>query len=526
MTTTAANEKTVAPGAPLGTAAKRARRPALRGAGRRLVVVSNRLPELVSAADLREKGKPQAGGLVTALRPALEAAAGGLWVGWSGRSVPKGVRPRVRRERFGRVTALGIDLAEADVEGHYNGFCNGALWPLCHSFPERVRIDAQSYGRHRRVNRIFARAVARLLAPGDRVWVHDYHLFPLARELRALGVGRATAIGFFLHVPFPPHDVFSILPWAAELLEDLCAYDLVGFQTARYAENYEQAVERELGAREGRPRKPRPPRQRVGAYPIGIDPRPYEAWSSDRAAARRAQWLREAVRGRRIILGVDRLDYTKGIAERLRAFARLLERFPRWRSRVSFIQISAPSRTRVADYIRHRREIEELVGHVNGRFGEADWVPIRYLFRSYEQRELAAFYREADVCFVSPLRDGMNLVAKEYVACQAADPGVLVLSRFAGAAEELKEAVLVNPYDLDGTAAALDRALRMPREERERRQAALLARVRRQTAQRWAARFLADLAAAHGRARRAKGRADLAPKARAQPEGDGAGRPA
>lgn len=446
--------------------------------GGRLIVVSNRMPELGGEAGR----SASVGGLVSALRPALEGAEGSLWIGWSGRSRAAGGRSATHRARSRGVGTIGIDLTDGDVDRYYNGFCNGALWPLLHCFPERVAFDPAHYDSYRRVNRIFARAVARRAGPADRIWVHDYHLFSLGRELRERGF--SGRVGFFLHVPFPPHDIFATLPSAAELLADLEEYDLLGFHTPGYVRNYADAAARELG---------RAPPRAAGAYPIGIDPAPYEAWAHGPGSERRARWLREAVRGRRIILGVDRLDYTKGIGERLRAFRRLLELYPRFRRRVALIQISAPSRTRVAEYARQRRQVEELVGNINGGFGDADWVPVRYLFRSYSQRELVAFYREADVSFVSPLRDGMNLVAKEYVASQAEDPGVLVLSRFAGAAEELEEAVLVNPYDADATARALARALDMPREERAWRQARLLERVRTQTADRWAMAFLRDL---------------------------------
>jgi trehalose 6-phosphate synthase len=450
--------------------------------GGRLVVVANRLPSLGREGEGSEASPAPVGGLVSALRPALEASPASLWVGWSGRAVTASRRLAVRPSRAGGLATIAIDLPEVEVERHYNGYCNGALWPLLHCFPERVIVDDTFYQSYELVNRIFARVVARRLRPGDRVWVHDYHLIPLGRELRRKGFrGR---VGFFLHVPFPPHDVLSILPQAAQLLGDLETYDLVSFHTERSVRNYRDAVALELG------RAALPP---VRAHPIGIDPAPYQAWAHDPAAERRARWLDEAVRGRRIVLGVDRLDYTKGIPERLRAFARLLETYPRFRRRVTMIQISAPSRTRVAEYARQRQQIEELVGNINGRFGEADWVPVRYLFRSYSQKDLVAFYREAAVCLVSPLRDGMNLVAKEYVACQAEDPGVLVLSRFAGAAEELREALIVNPRDIDGTARALAAALAMPRAERIRRHGRLLERVRAGTAAAWARAFLEDL---------------------------------
>jgi trehalose 6-phosphate synthase len=457
-----------------------------------LVVVSNRLPSLEDAGPLvgakeRPPAQPSVGGLVSAMLPALSATPGSLWVGWSGRSVRAGARLRTTRTTRAGVQLLGLDLREDDVDGHYNGFCNGVLWPLLHSFPGRLSVDGEQHRRFVRVNQAFARALASRLGPGDRVWVHDYHLIPLAAELRARGF--TGPIGFFLHVPFCGHDVFSLLPWAGELLRQLLAYDVVGFQTEAHTRNYLEAVAREL-------RVDAEAHQRVGAHPIGIDPGPLRAWSQEPQALARSKALRESLSGRKVILGVDRLDYTKGIPERLRAFERLLERHPACRRRVTYVQVSAPSRTKVPEYMRQRREVEELVGRVNGRFGDPDWVPVRYLFRAYSQRELSGYYREADVCLVSPLRDGMNLVAKEFVACQTDDPGVLVLSRFAGAAAELTDALIVNPYDLDATADALARALAMPLKERQARQAASWRVVQRGTAARWAERFIAELTAA------------------------------
>lgn len=461
-----------------------------------LVVVSNRLPSLegVPPADAKApSAQPSVGGLVSAMLPALAASPGSLWLGWSGRAVPAGGRLRTTRARLGGVQLLGLDLRQEDVEGHYDGFCNGGLWPLLHSFPGRLSVDGEQYRRYQRVNQAFARALAARLGPGDRVWVHDYHLIPLAAELRARGF--RGPIGFFLHVPFCGHDVFSLLPWAHDLLRQLTQYDVVGFHTREYARNYVEAVAREL-------RVDAEAHQVVGAYPIGIDPGPLRAWSEEPHALARSRALRESLSGRKLILGVDRLDYTKGIPERLRAFERLLDRHPACRRRVTYVQVSAPSRTKVPEYMRQRREVEELVGRVNGRFGDPDWVPVRYLFRAYSQRELAGYYREADVCLVSPLRDGMNLVAKEFVACQTDDPGVLVLSRFAGAAAELQDALIVNPYDLDATADALARALSMPLAERRSRQAASWRQVQRNTAARWAERFLGELTAAGAKAAR------------------------
>ncbi len=455
--------------------------------GGRLVVVANRLP-VVSSGRNGAKAPPSVGGLVSALVPAVASCDRDVvWFGWSGRTA-RTRRPIVERRKAGRTESAAISLPEDLIELYYTNFCNGGLWPLLHSFPGRFVVDSADYRAYRRVNEIFARCIARTLRADDVVWIHDFHLIPLAAELRRTGFG--GKIGFFLHVPFPPPEIFAVNPWAQELLEALTAYDLVGVHTPEYARN----LRRTLGRQSYRARSV-PTR----VYPIGIDPKPYEEWSREPAALKVGRKLREGLLGRKLVLGVDRLDYTKGIAERLRIFGRLLELYPKWRRRVSFIQISAPSRTRVAEYVRQRRDVEELVGNLNGRHGDTEWVPIRYLFKAYSQRDLAAFYREADVALVTPLRDGMNLVAKEFVAAQTGDPGVLVLSRFAGAAAELEEAVLVNPYDIDGAAHALAGALSMPLEERVERQRALLERVHTRTAAAWAEAFLADLDSADPR---------------------------
>lgn len=458
----------------------------------RLVVVSNRTPTL-SELDSTEKAGPKAaGGLVSALYPALQQR-GGLWFGWSGRTTRRQAHAPPHLFRQGAIELATVDLSEEEVNDFYAGFCNRALWPLFHCFPTRMRLRREEYRVYRRVNHAFAVQLFPLLKEEDVVWVHDYHLIPFGTELR--GLGWRGKVGFFLHTPFPPVDILTILPSATQLLADLSTYDVLGFHTQRYCQNCVDAMCIELGGTfdRGTYRGERGA-VRCGVYAIGTDPTNFARWATSAQAEAQSKRLRRSVRGRRIVLGVDRLDYTKGISERLLAFERLLERYPSWQGRVSLIQISAPSRTRVPEYIAQKQEVDRLVGAINGRFSEEDWVPIRYLYRTYSQEELAAFYREADVCIVTPLRDGMNLVAKEYIAAQTADPGVLVLSRFCGAAEELREAVIVNPYDVDGMADDLKRALEMPLAERQERWQALIKRVHAVTAQTWCDRFLADLA--------------------------------
>ena len=455
---------------------------------RRLVVVSNRLPHEPAESPIRSERAAPVGGLVSAILPVLERE-GGLWFGWSGRSTERHPNAAAAIARMGLAQ---VALSEEDVNLYYTGFANRTLWPILHGFLLRAIIRRDTYGAYRRVNRRFAEALAPMLQPDDLVWVHDFHLFHVGQELRRLGWKGKT--GFFLHSPFPPAEVFTVLPWARQILEGLMYYDLAGFHTQRYVNNALDAIQLETGASVSAGKATYEGRTvRFGAYPVGIDPKAFSSPQpgGDGAASPRPG----ATTGQRLLLGVDRLDYTKGIPERLHAFERLLEHRPSVRGKVSFLQISAPSRTRVPDYIREKERVDQLVGQINGRFSEPDWLPVRYLYRSYEGLELVPFYRDADVCVVTPLRDGMNLVAKEFVASQDDDPGVLLLSRFCGAAESMGEAVVVNPYDIEGTAEAMYRALSMPRTERLRRWQALMDSVSSNTAQSWFESFRDDLVA-------------------------------
>jgi len=385
-----------------------------------------------------------------------------------------------------------MDLSEGEVDRFYTGFCNRTLWPLFHSLASRVRLREEEYRVYLRINRRFAAALSPLLRPGDLVWIHDYHLMPLGPQLRQAGWD--GCLGFFLHTPFPPEDILTILPWVRDIMEGMTAYDLIGLHIDRYRRNFAESMCSELGGTFKAPVYYAPDRQvRIGFYPIGTDPAAFEAWANASTPRDEGLNLRRSVQNRRIILGVDRLDYTKGIPERLLAFARLIERFPSWRKKVSMVQISVPSRSRVPEYTTLKQRVDQLVGEINGRFGDLDWVPIRYIYGSFSHAELAQMYREADVCVVLPLRDGMNLVCKEYVASQTQDPGVLLLSRFCGAADDLREAVIVNPYDTNGTARALNQALEMPPEERLRRLKDLRERVYAHTASAWRDQFLGDL---------------------------------
>ena len=450
-------------------------------------MVSNRVP---SAEDLdpARKGAGAVGGLVSAVRASL-LETGGLWFGSSGRAYPGPPISGLTRAP-GPVELATIFLTTDEADLYYDGFSNRTLWPLLHSFIERARIRHDTYDAYRRVNRRFAQALSSVLRDDDLVWVHDYHLLPLAEELR--GLGWNGRLGFFLHTPFPGADVFSVLPWARDLLYALLSFDLIGVHTRRYMLNLVDSFRSELGGDwNGRDFAYRGRAARLGVYPIGIDPEPF------RVAARESPESLPAMLGldddTRIIIGVDRLDYTKGIPHRLRSFSKMLEDRPDLRGNVVFVQISNPSRADVPEYVRERETVERLVGQINGRYSEGGWVPVRYLYRYFSQQSLAAFYRDADVNMVTPLRDGMNLIAKEFVVSQVRDPGALILSGLAGAAAELSDAIIVNPFDTDGMAQSLYDALHMPRDERETRWRRMNEVITKRTASWWSAAFTGDL---------------------------------
>ncbi|MEO8699363.1 MAG: trehalose-phosphatase [Kofleriaceae bacterium] len=430
-----------------------------------LVVISNRTPAVNTKGRRREVG-----GLVAALEPALRDRRG-LWLGWSGREGEDTTALTVEAKR------ASFDLSPEWREKFYAGFCNRVLWPLVHGLVDRVRYVDDEWHAYVGANAAYARHAVALASPDATIWVHDYHLLLVASALRRLG--HRGKIGLFLHTPFPARDQFSTIPWRAELLAGLHAFDLVGFHTQQWADNFREVAGDAT---------------QVGVFPIAIDPAPFAIQEPE---ATDVMGLRGALGTRRLLLGVDRLDHTKGIPERLVAFEHLLEHYPAYRGEISFVQVSVPSRAEIPEYAELRQRVEKLVGRINGRYGEADWVPVRYLYRSYDHAVLAQLYRLADVALVTPLRDGMNLVAKEFVVSQdPGAPGVLVLSQYAGAAIELDQAVLTNPFHRDGMAADIDRALQMPAAERVSRHAMLLDKLRKGgTPHTWAAGFLAALAA-------------------------------
>ncbi|OYR23973.1 MULTISPECIES: alpha,alpha-trehalose-phosphate synthase (UDP-forming) [Brucella] len=453
----------------------------------RLVVVSNRVPD---------PDRPPQGGLAVAVQAALNER-GGIWMGWSGRtSGAKEPGPLTIREE-GAITYALSDLSDQDLAEYYAGLANSVLWPLCH-----YRIDLTDYARrdmagYLRVNRLFAERLRPLIRADDVIWIHDYHLLPLAAELRQMGV--TNRIGFFMHIPWPSPDVFFTLPVQAALLTAMTAFDLIGFQTEDDAENFALCLRRGGVANpvDGKPGLFDNPLRRflVGAFPIGIDVSSFSSAVPSASISSTIKRFQQSLEGRDLIVGVDRLDYTKGIPERLRGFRRFLEVNPAWHGRITMLQITPKSRSDVAEYDALQHEVAEIAGHINGAMGRLDWTPVRYVNRAFGQQLLSAVYRMAKVGLVTPLRDGMNLVAKEYVAAQDPEnPGVLVLSRFAGAAHELGEgALLVNPYDVETIADALARAASMPLEQRRQRYQAMMEAVTTNDVFHWCRHYLDQL---------------------------------
>ncbi|MDO9436327.1 alpha,alpha-trehalose-phosphate synthase (UDP-forming) [Hydrogenophaga sp.] len=454
----------------------------------RLVVVSNRI------ADPR---KTASGGLAVALGQALEAT-GGLWFGWSGKVVEGGTpgEGELRLQNAGKVQLATVDLSKEDHDSYYLGYSNGVLWPVFHYRLDLADFDAGYIGGYRRVNQMFAHKLKALLKPDDIIWVHDYHMIPLAAELRAMGCKQR--MGFFLHIPLPPPLMLAAVPEHDWLMRSLFAYDLVGFQSEADVNHFARYVGTEtsadiLGEHEFRAFGKT---LQVQSFPIGIDVDEFIEVGKGRESQEMYEQMRSEYSRRRLLLGVERLDYSKGLPQRLKAFRQLLQAYPENMGSATLIQIASPSRESVDAYGALLQELESLCGAINGNFGELDWMPVRYIHRNVARKRLPGLYRAASVALVTPLRDGMNLVAKEFVAAQDPDdPGVLVLSRFAGAAAQMRDALLVNPYDTTRTAETMQRALQMPLEERQRRHKALLEGIRKEDVHWWRQRFLAALAA-------------------------------
>lgn len=452
----------------------------------RLIVVSNRvgLP----------KGGARAGGLEVAIRPALKQR-GGVWFGWSGRIAEGDPEPAQSLHRD-NVEYVTVDLRKDDYDEFYNGFANRVLWPILHYRLDLAEFSRRDLSGYRRVNEYFADGLEKLLRPDDVIWVHDYHLIPLARALRERG--HKNRIGFFLHIPCPPPEILISLPNHERLMSTLGAYDVLGLQTETDALNLRRyfadecrfkTVDDDTFIVDGRT-------VRVAVFPVGVETETFARLARRAIDTSFVRGVLDSLSGRALIIGVDRLDYSKGIPERMNAYERFLAQFPGWRGGVTYLQITPRSRSSIPEYADIGRLVGETVGRINGAYGEASWTPVRYINKAHSRTALAGLYRAARVGLVTPLRDGMNLVAKEYVAAQnPEDPGVLVLSRFAGAAHECAAAVLVNPYDPEGVAIAIDKALAMPLTERQQRHAHNFRALRQNDLGRWAERFLSALEA-------------------------------
>ena len=467
----------------------------------RLIVVSNRLPFAFRQANGQWIAEPGAGGLVTAMVPVLERR-GGIWIGWPGTTESEAEELRTeipRATQDANYTVVPVPLSETEKKGYYEGFANEVLWPLFHDLQTRCVFEPSYWHTYRAVNRKFAEVVAEYAERDDFIWVHDYQLMCLGDELRQLGVD--NKIGFFLHTPFAAAEIYHKLPWRSDLLQAMLAYDVVGFQTIRDRRNFEAclydlldevAVEEEDRSRV----KAATPADgdhdvKLGVFPISIDVEHFEQLAQTASVEGKMDGLRREYPNRTLILGADRLDYTKGIPERLRAFREALERYPDLRGKVSLIQIAVPSREGISEYRELRAEIARLVSEINGQFTRTGWVPIHYLFRQLDREDLIATYRASDVALITSLKDGMNLISKEYCTSRVNGDGALILSEFAGSASQLQhDALSVNPYDRVGTAEAIYEACHMSWDEQNRRMKRLRAIIRRHDIHWWVEAFL------------------------------------
>ena len=439
----------------------------------------------------------RAGGLEVALAPVLKDIQS-IWFGWSG-NVEDADKVSTRRMEHGRRAYVVTDLSHEDYEEYYNGFANRVLWPILHyriDLTEFTRRDLTGYFR---VNRHFARELANIVKPDDVIWVHDYHLIPIATELRQKG--HMNRIGFFLHVPFPPPEIMTVLPNHDQLLPQLLQYDLVGFQTGKDVANFSryltseglgdgsfEVADNQLVFSSG------DRWTRIGSFPVGIDVNDFQRWARRAMQSAFVQEVVDSLAGRDLVIGVDRLDYSKGLVQRMEAFERFCETHPEWHAKVTYLQIAPLSRSEIPEYSSLEEAVGAVAGRINAKYGDVAWTPIRYLNRTYSRSALAGLFRSARVALVTPLRDGMNLVAKEYVAAQNSDdPGVLILSRFAGAAIECQQALLVNPYDPESVAGAIQRGLEMPLAERRERHRLNLTTLLRNGSTVWSRHFLRSL---------------------------------
>jgi trehalose 6-phosphate synthase/phosphatase len=469
--------------------------------GRRLVIVSNRLPFSVAIEHDRVDFKASAGGLVTGLASFRESLNDGsalppqhLWVGWPGNSVEGPQRDEIVGQALSRFQSYPVFLSEEQMEQFYQGFCNATIWPLFHYFTSYTLYQPPCWEKYKEINQLFADALDLVLKPDDVVWVHDYHLMLLPRLLKSRQ--RQLSIGFFLHIPFPSFEVFRLLPgqWRREILEGLLGADLIGFHTYEYTHHFLQSVLRILGYEHHMGQVLTTDHVvKVDTFPMGIDVQRFAAAAARSETRDERRKLTEALAGIKLILSVDRLDYSKGIANRLEGYELFLEENPEFHGKIALLMVVVPSRIGVTQYDLMKRQIEELVGKINGRFGRVGWTPVIYQYRQVPFESLTALYAVSDVCLVTPLRDGMNLIAKEYLATRPTGAGMLILSEMAGAATELPEAIIINPNNRSEIAAALQEALKTPVEEQEKRNRIMRRRLERYNVIRWAGDFLTAL---------------------------------
>ena len=451
---------------------------------------SHQIQRLVAVSNRTAFGNPGAGGLAVALSDTL-AETGGLWIGWSGKIFDTPRRRAFLTEETGVSFAL-LDMSKSEYEGFYLGYANSVLWPVMHNRLDLAVFDSDYFAAYVAINQQFAQVVSDQTSPDVLIWVQDYHFFLLAKQLKDAGCDRKT--GFFLHIPFPAPEVFRSIPDHRTLAHGLCAYDVVGFQSPHDCQNFARYVQEELGAEQVGEEH-----YRIGDHtltvrlcPIGIDAEGFSRSATSEAAEGASRKLARFLGNRELIIGVDRMDYSKGLPQRFEGMATLFDKYPDLHGNISFTQIAPPSRSVVEEYAQLRQQLDELSGRINGDYGDLDWIPIRYLARGYERDELAGLYRLARVGLVTPLQDGMNLVAKEYIAAQDPEnPGVLVLSQFAGAAEQMKEALIINPHDTNALAEAVRTALNMSLDERQKRWRALYDGICQQDITWWRKHFLA-----------------------------------
>jgi len=451
----------------------------------KLVVISNRVA-------IPGKLNTSPGGLAVGLEGALKDN-GGVWFGWSG-NVSETTDHHVKTEHVNNIDYATLDLNGQEYDNYYSGFSNGLLWPLFHYVLGFTKFSRQQYSGYRAVNKIFAQKIKDFIGPEDIIWVHDYHLIPIAYELKALGI--TNRIGFFLHVPFPNYGMLRSLPIANELVECICNFDVVGFQTEDDLANFKDAAQRSIGAELVQKNHIKNKNHLIfsHAYPIGVD---FEAIQNYVECIKKPALFSPAFSeqcDQLMIVGADRIDYSKGLLEKMDAYDKFLSKYPQHHHNVSMVQIATVSRADDPDYINLRENLERKISHINGMHGEMNWLPVHYLNRNLEHNELMKLFRSSKVCLVTSLRDGMNLVAKEYIAAQnPEDPGVLVLSELAGASAQLVDAIIINPYDVDSIADAIAQAVDMPLSERKRRHQNMLCIIRQSTIQKWRTSFIDSL---------------------------------